>query len=86
MPKNSEPTTIKVQATLRGYNAWAFQRLVKRKRESPAEEARIVFNDWIKANTEYLKTLGITPEQYRQETGEGGADVVEIANHGKNAG
>ncbi len=64
------PKPIKPQPTLKGYNAWAFTRLITILGISQAEGASWIIERWLWGMREYLdQEYGISPKKYRAERG-----------------
>ncbi len=58
----------KPQPTLKGYTAWAFNQLMRRKRLGRAEIAAWIIDRWIDEDSEgYLAKRGITFEALEEE-------------------
>jgi len=69
---------MKIQGTLTGFDAWAFERLRDSKDWSPADTARFILVQWLnEPNNAMLTKLGITDERYWSERG-GGGDVKKF--------
>ncbi len=63
---------IKPQPTLKGYTAWAFDRLIKVQGISQAEGASWVVERWLQAERQYLaEQYQISPEKFLEEVGAG---------------
>ncbi|MEA2465362.1 MAG: hypothetical protein QOJ98_3109 [Acidobacteriota bacterium] len=58
---------IKVQTTLKGYNAWVIQRLMELKREPMADITNYVFTRWIDDNPDFLARFGLTLEHFNND-------------------
>ena len=59
--------TLKIQTTLRGYNAWVVQRLVEIKHEPLADVASYLFTRWIDDNETFLAKYGLTTAHFHDE-------------------
>lgn len=71
--------SVKFQASLSGYLAWAWERLLEQTGEEKAEMARMVLRDW--TETERAIKYGITIDRWKQETN---SNVTRLADQ-KNA-
>ena len=67
---------VKPQPTIRGYNAWVFEKLVERKALNPAEVASWIIDRWVDENKDFLEvTFGITRDEFLNI--KKGAEVID---------
>lgn len=77
----------KPQPTIKGYAAWAFQRLMRRKRIPRAELAGWIIERWIDEDPDgYLAKRGISYEEFEKDESTGPARVMEFAKEKKQNG
>jgi hypothetical protein len=72
--------TSKMQATLKGYSSWVFERLILKKGQAPADVASYIVERWVDDNDEYLKKFGITRELFEIAESERERRVVRMSN------
>ncbi len=72
---------VKIQATLKGYRAWAFRQLLDALEEPAADVAKRMLEQWIDEHQGVLKRYGITHEKFRKSE-RGAGKVVSIAGRG----
>lgn len=73
---------LKIQATLKGYRAWAFKQLADAFQEPAADVAKRMLEQWIDEHQGVLKHYGITHEQFRKSERSAGKKIVAIDGRG----
>jgi hypothetical protein len=58
---------LKLQTTLRGYDAWIVENLMSLKGQPLADVTNYIFTRWIDENAEYLQGFGLSHEKFRNE-------------------
>jgi len=59
---------LKVQTTLRGYDAWVIEKLMARRGQALADVANYLFSRWIDDNADYLEQrYGLSHEKFNNE-------------------
>ncbi|HEX7679009.1 MAG TPA: hypothetical protein VF713_12845 [Thermoanaerobaculia bacterium] len=58
---------LKVQTTLRGYDAWVVENLMTLKGQTLADVTNYLFSRWIDDNAEYLQRFGLSLEKFKYE-------------------
>jgi hypothetical protein len=58
---------LKVQTTLRGYDAWVVESLMTLKGQPLADITNYVFSRWIDDNAEFLERFGLSPDKFKNE-------------------
>jgi len=58
---------LKVQTTLRGYDAWIVEKLMELKGQPLADIANYLFSRWVDENSEYLQRFGLSHERFNND-------------------
>lgn len=69
---------LKVQGTIRGFSAFAVDRLMKVKGESLSDITKMIFDSWIDQNRAYLQTYQVTHQDYLSHQARQERKVVDI--------
>jgi uncharacterized protein YgfB (UPF0149 family) len=72
--------TLKMQATLKGFSAFALEKLAEKKGQTLADVANYLFELWVDKNKDFLKGFGITQEQFELAEEERGGRVLHMPN------
>jgi len=58
---------LKVQTTLRGYDAWVVENLMTLRGQPLADITNYLFNRWIDDNAQYLEKYGLSLDKFNAE-------------------
>ncbi len=77
--RDTDKTTVRVQATLSGWPAWAIERLAAARGQSTAEVGSYVVSLWVDNSSDYLNKFGITHEEFLKADAERVRRVVHMS-------
>lgn len=70
MADEDTPTTVKLQANLDGYEAWAFAQLMEKKGRKNHDLCRSIVREWFRFKSEELRRdFGVSREEWERQKG-----------------
>jgi hypothetical protein len=79
LKREPEKATVRLQATVTGWPAWAIEQLAIARGQSTAEVGSSIVSEWVDQNFDYLKKFGITFEEFRVAEAERVRRVVRMS-------